>query len=243
MAAMERISTYQAGGSVPSDQDLQLDLLWKEPIRINGVSGGRIGHRSGQPIGPDTVVIVSGLPRSGTSMMMQMLEAGGVMALTDGERAADSDNPRGYMEFEPAKKPDGDKSWVEDARGKSVKMIAHLLSGLPAGPDYRIVFMERCLADVVQSQRAMLERLQKQGARIPDRRLAATFRRQVEDVRRYLMQHPDRFTVLGIDYDLSVAMPAVAAAQLNMFFGGTLDEVAMAAAVNPALRRQGGGTV
>jgi hypothetical protein len=103
--------------------------------------------------------------------------------------------------------------------------------------------MERCLADVVQSQRAMLERLQKQGARIPDRRLAATFRRQVEDVRRYLMQHPDRFTVLGIDYDLSVAMPAVAAAQLNMFFGGTLDEVAMAAAVNPALRRQGGGTV
>ena len=242
-AAMERISTYQAGGSVPSDQDLQLDLLWKEPIRINGVSGGRIGHRSGQPIGPDTVVIVSGLPRSGTSMMMQMLEAGGVMALTDGERAADSDNPRGYMEFEPAKKPDEDKSWVEDARGKSVKMIAHLLSGLPAGPDYRIVFMERCLADVVQSQRAMLERLQKQGARIPDRRLAATFRRQVEDVRRYLMQHPDRFTVLGIDYDLSVAMPAVAAAQLNMFFGGTLDEVAMAAAVNPALRRQGGGTV
>ena len=75
--------------------------------------------------------VVTGLPRSGTSMMMKMLEAGGVPPLCDGERTADSDNPNGYYEFEPVKNTKNDPSWLRDAPGKAVKMVYSLLYDLP----------------------------------------------------------------------------------------------------------------
>src|SRR5438445_13894335 len=105
------------------------------------------------------IIIVSGLPRSGTSVMMQMLENGGVEVLTDNLRTADTDNPRGYYELEPVKRIKRDASWLPQTRGKAFKMVSQLLYDLPPGESYRIIFMERDLDEVLASQEKMLRRL------------------------------------------------------------------------------------
>ena len=112
----------------------------------------------------DYITIVSGLPRCGTSLMMQMIDAGGLRALTDEARAPDEDNPRGYYELEAVKRTNQDPSWLDAAGGKVVKMAYLLLYDLPADRSYRVVFMKRDLREVVQSQAAMLARRQAQGA-------------------------------------------------------------------------------
>src|SRR5438132_4925872 len=110
------------------------------------------------------IIIVSGLPRSGTSLMMQMLDNGGVPVVTDNIRAADTDNPRGYYEFERVKKIKQDASWLPATRGKAVKMVSQLLYDLPAGENYRVIFMERDLDEVLASQEKMLLRLGRPAA-------------------------------------------------------------------------------
>jgi hypothetical protein len=106
-----------------------------------------------------TVVVVSGLPRSGTSLMMQMLEAGGITVLTDGIREPDEDNPRGYYEFERVKAlPKGDYEWLESARGKAVKVVSALLEYLPPEYNYKVIFMHRRMEEILASQRKMLIR-------------------------------------------------------------------------------------
>src|SRR5438046_6429896 len=104
------------------------------------------------------ITVVSGLPRSGTSLMMQMLRAGGMPVRTDGFRKADEDNPRGYLEYEPVKRTREDSSWVSDAVGKAVKVVYLLLRDLPDGFDYRVILMRRSLREVLASQSAMLMR-------------------------------------------------------------------------------------
>ena len=105
-----------------------------------------------------TITIVSGLPRSGTSMMMKMLEAGGIPPLTDEIRTADTDNPKGYYEFERVKKMDkGDTAWLENAQGKSVKVISALLKHLPSDYRYRVIFMRRDMSEILASQKKMLD--------------------------------------------------------------------------------------
>ena len=105
----------------------------------------------------EPVFIVSGLPRSGTSLMMMILNAAGIPPLTDYERNADEDNPRGYYEFERVKKlKDGDFGWLENAQGKAVKVISALLTYLPEGYTYKVIFMRRELSEILASQRKML---------------------------------------------------------------------------------------
>src|ERR1039458_2751547 len=104
------------------------------------------------------VTIVSGLPRSGTSLMMQMLEVGGLPVLSDGERKADTDNPNGYFEWERIKQLPKDPSLIAEAEGKVVKVISQLILSLPAGHDYRVIFMQRPLPEVLKSQEKMLRR-------------------------------------------------------------------------------------
>src|SRR5262245_19571590 len=110
------------------------------------------------------VIIVSGLPRSGTSLMMQVLDAGGVEVVTDNVRAADTDNPRGYYEFEKVKQVKRDASWLPDTRGKAVKMVSQLLTDLPPTERYRVVFMERDFEEMLDSQERMLRRLGRPAA-------------------------------------------------------------------------------
>src|SRR5687768_8758894 len=114
--------------------------------------------RYGKPI-----VVVSGLPRSGTSMAMKMLEAGGLSVVTDGLRTPDEDNPKGYYEDERVKRlhKEPDKTWLHEARGKVVKIISFLLKSLPPDHNYKVVLMQRNLREIVASQNKMLARLGK----------------------------------------------------------------------------------
>jgi tetratricopeptide (TPR) repeat protein len=195
---------------------------------------------------PCDIVVVSGLPRSGTSMMMQMLEAGGLAPLTDGERAADGDNPRGYYEYEPAKRLMTDRTWLPDADGKAVKIIAQLLPYLPPKPhQFRVIFMERDLGEVAASQARMLANLDKQGGRLPEDKLKQTYAAQIAGLKRLLGQHGSVAT-LWLDHAEVLAEPAKMARRVALFLGGVggpgrdqpLDEQAMAAVVDPSLHRQ-----
>ncbi len=107
------------------------------------------------------ITIVTGLPRSGTSLMMKMLEVGGIPPLTDRARVADEDNPKGYYEFERVKKLPQDTSWLPEAEGKAVKMVSMLLYDLPKDRAYKIIFMRRQMEEILASQKKMLLRRNK----------------------------------------------------------------------------------
>lgn len=184
----------------------------------------------------DYVTIVSGLPRTGTSMMMQMIEAGGIAALTDDVRKADEDNPRGYYEFEPVKKTRDDPSWLSQAPGKVVKMVHMLLLDLPIDRPYRVVYMQRKLEEVLASQEKMLERRGKKGGGGSERQLMDIFQRQEQKILSWLADKPN-FRLLCVNYNELVQDPAPQAGALAEFLGG-LDLPAMLAVVDPALHRQ-----
>ncbi|MGA2589074.1 MAG: alkaline phosphatase family protein [Bryobacteraceae bacterium] len=184
------------------------------------------------------VIVVAGLPRSGTSMMMQTLAAAGIAPYTDHRRAADADNPRGYFEHENATRLHQDASWISEARGKAVKIVAHLLPYLPAGEEYRIILMHRNLDEVIASQRAMLARLERAGGRLDDRLLARTYTKQLIQVQTWLQRRPE-IQVLAVNYADVVGNPGGTCARLARFLGEPFDEAAATVAVDPSLQRQG----
>ena len=191
----------------------------------------------------DYVTVVSGLPRSGTSMMMMALEAGGIPALIDGVRQADSDNPKGYYEFEAVKRTRDDPSWLDNARGKVVKMVYRLLYDLPQELQYRVVFMRRALEEVLASQAKMLLRTQGRPTSVEeDERMAELFRRALGEAEQWLAQ-TDSFTVLYVDHGEVLRLPRDQMARINEFLGGSLDEEAMAGVVDPSLYRQRASTL
>lgn len=183
------------------------------------------------------VTIVSGLPRSGTSLMMQMLHAGGLPVLSDGLRTADENNLRGYFEYEPVKRLRTDRSWLPQARGHAVKIIHLLLRDLllDGSLRYRIVFMQRPMTEVLASQRAMLQREGKAGA--DPAILKKAFEGQLLQLDAWLaaQAHVD---VLRVPYHQVVSEPLAVAVAVNGFLGLSLDTAAMASAVDPALHRQ-----
>jgi hypothetical protein len=190
-------------------------------------------HRYGEP-----VYVVSGLPRSGTSMMMRMLEAGGLAPFVDSARAADIDNPEGYFELARVKdlEHDADKRWVREARGRALKVISFLLRHLPDENAYRIVYMRRHLDEVLRSQDKMLDRL---GNAAPGADVEATkeaYRNDIVAARLHARKQPN-MEMLEVHYAETVANPAATARAVNAFLGGFLDETAMAAAVNEELYR------
>lgn len=235
-ASRQRIRAFKAGAGLPEDADVKLDVELQQTALM-----AKLSTYAALPRLDGETVIVSGLPRSGTSMMMQMLAAGGLPILTDGEREADDSNPRGYLELEAVKRlgRTADTAWLDEARGKAVKVVAPLLPNLPQQHAYRIIFMERPLQEIVASQTAMLARLGKSGGQLSERQLAAAYLKQVDTVRGVLSAHAERVSVLAVNYHAALAHPEIAAAEVNRFLGGTLDEAAMARAVAPELRRQG----
>ena len=182
------------------------------------------------------ITVVSGLPRSGTSMMMQMLSAGGMPVLADGARPADEDNPRGYFELESAKRLRHDAGWLAGAVGKAVKVIHLALPDLPADFTYRVVMMHRDLAEVLDSQQIMLRRHDRHGARLAPDRLAATFEAQLRRATEWARREA-HVSLLEVHYRDVIRDPAAQAARVNEFLGGTLDVGKMSAAVDPALYR------
>lgn len=183
------------------------------------------------------IAIVSGLPRSGTSMLMRMLEAGGMQVLTDDIREADQDNPKGYYEFERVKQIEHDQSWLEDAEGKVVKMISQLLEHLPPDHTYKVVFMHRRMEEILASQRRMLIRRGEPSDRVSDEQMAALFRKHLERLRTWLDQQPN-FEVIYVSYNEVLANPVEQARRLSQFFDGALDVESMVNVVDATLYRQ-----
>ena len=182
----------------------------------------------------DRITIVSGLPRSGTSMMMRMIVAAGIPALTDNLRTADEDNPNGYLEFEPVKHTKADPSWLPRAHGRVVKMVHLLLPDLPVGHEYRIVLMRRDLDEVVASQRKMLAHSGRKSG--DGQLLMRVYRAQLESVRRFMDSRGD-IRWMETDYNMVLASPLEGARRVAEFLGVPGMAAHMAAAIDPTLYR------
>jgi hypothetical protein len=183
-----------------------------------------------------SLVVVSGLPRSGTSMLMQMLAAAEYPILSDGLREADEDNPRGYLEYEPVKNLLKDNRWLREGRGQAIKIVAPLLSALPPGLPCRIILSERDLDEVLDSQDRMLER-RKQPLATPERRklLKDEYARSLARVRAWLSRRP-LTELLVVEHSKAIADPQSVATQVAEFLGST-KVPEMAAAIDPSLHR------
>lgn len=183
------------------------------------------------------ITIVSGLPRSGTSLMMRMLHLGGFELLTDGIRAADPDNPRGYYEFERVKGlPDGDTAWLGDAGGKAVKIVSGLIEHLPPSYEYRIVLMTRAIAEVLASQRKMLVRRGEDPDTVPEQTMTRLMAKHLERTRRWLKSQPN-VSAIEIAYQDAIRNPRSVAEQVVRLVNRGLDIDRMVGAVDPSLYR------
>jgi hypothetical protein len=176
------------------------------------------------------ITVVSGLPRSGTSLMMNMLEAGGLTLLTDDSRPADKDNPGGYFEFGPVKHTARDASWVPLAHGKAVKVIYALLPHLPSDEQYRVVMVERDLEEVVDSQQRMLERTGSEGAALSRDELIAAYRRQLDEIKRWIAEQPN-FRYATVCYNQLLSDPQPQLARVADLLARPLDTQTMATVI------------
>lgn len=191
-----------------------------------------------KPTPKQVVTVVSGLPRSGTSMMMRMLEVGGISPLTDELREADTDNPKGYYEFERVKKLDeGDTDWVEEAQGKAVKVISALLKYLPADYTYRLIFMRRKMEEILASQKQMLIRRGEPTDSVSDEELTELFRKHLAQIQAWIDSQPN-VEIIYVSYNDVVENPLEQSQRINHFLGDTLDVENMARVVDQALYRQ-----
>ena len=190
----------------------------------------------------EVITVVSGLPRSGTSMMMKMLEAGGLPCLTDSKRLPDENNPRGYYEFERVKKlPEGDFNWLIDARGKVVKVVSTLLEHLPKVYPYKIVYMQRNGLEVVRSQRQMLSRLQKNPQPLSDEQLLSLLRKHEAQVEAWIARQP-RMEICYVPYNELLDEPQAHLERVQRFLEIPLDLQSMLQVVDLSLYRNRSGS-
>ena len=183
-----------------------------------------------------TITVVSGLPRSGTSMIMQMLDAGGKEILTDNVRTSDNNNPKGYLEFEKVKSIARDNSWMNEASEKVVKIVAPLLPHLPDGYNYKIIFMQRDMDEVLRSQQVMLGQNRAVRQEAYPVMLAEAFKKQMEKADAWIARTPGA-EVLKLNYTDVIANPLEAAESIASFLDEELDTEKMAAAVDEKLYR------
>ena len=185
----------------------------------------------------DDIIIVSGLPRCGTSMMMQMLEAGGNLPMTDHIRKADEDNPKGYYEFEKVKKIKEDASWLESCYGKAFKMVSALLYYLPNDKRYKVIFMKREMAEMLASQNKMLQRKGQNSDTISDEEMSKKLHKHLRKVEEWLANQ-NNIDVIYINYNDVINNSYENAQLVNQFVNGRLDVEKMAGSVKTSLYRQ-----
>ena len=183
------------------------------------------------------IIVVSGLPRSGTSMMMKMLEATGITILTDEIREADEDNLKGYYEDERAKTLHKDNTWITEAEGKAVKVISYQLPHLPLDHQYRILFMERKIEEVLASQRKMMERRGEPMDDVPDAVMASIFQKHLDDIDEWLHKQSNIKT-LYVRYNETLDDPETTSEKIASFLERELDIEKMMHVVDPKLYRQ-----
>jgi hypothetical protein len=185
----------------------------------------------------EAITIVSGLPRCGTSVMMQMLEAGGMSIVTDNIRKPDEDNPRGYYEFEKVKKIEEDTSWLDRCHGKAFKMVSMLLYHLPRDKEYKVIFMEREMEEMLASQRVMLERLRRKGSNLGDEEMSEKYKKHLGHVKEWLASQGN-IDVIYVSYNDIIECPYENAKVVSQFLGGWLDAEEMARVVEKSMYRQ-----
>ena len=183
------------------------------------------------------ITIVSGLPRSGTSLMMQMLAAGGMPILSDGERRADIDNPKGYLEWERIKQLPKEPECIAEAEGKVVKTISQLLLSLPSTHEYRVIFMQRPLVEVLASQEQMLRNRGTAGPSVDNSAVTRAFQNHLFEVNAWCNSKSNT-RVLRVQYHSVLREPKVIAESIAQFLGVGLNVEAMAQQVDAALYRQ-----
>lgn len=185
------------------------------------------------------MIVVSGLPRSGTSLMMKLLEKAGLPILTDNVREADADNQGGYYEYEPVKwMKEGDNSWMQNAVGKGVKIISHLLPSLPVGYRYKVVFMTRDLREIIASQDAMLKNRNEKEEKPPDEgELAKIFAEHVEKIRDWMATQAN-IEAIYVDYNQLVKTPVEQLKKLETPLNLKLNAADIIAEINPTYYRQ-----
>lgn len=183
------------------------------------------------------ITIVSGLPRSGTSLMMQMLEKAGMQIMSDGVRKADENNVRGYYEYEKVKALMKDSSWLKEANGKVLKVISGLLLFLPDHFEYKIIMMQRDMDEILSSQFKMLERMGTPRSGIDPNVLKNTFEKQLKDVMT-LMSQKQNVDVINIHYRELVLYPNNDIKKINSFLGNKFDPILMRSAVDIDLYRE-----
>ena len=183
------------------------------------------------------ITIVSGLPRSGTSLMMQMLSAGGMPILTDGERTPDADNPRGYCEWEPAKLLPKNPDLIAEAEGKVVKVISQLLFALPSSHQYRVLFMRRPLQEVVASQAEMIRRRSQSAPAVPAAQMMAALQGHLNQLKSWLNNKPN-ISVLDVHHHDLLGDTKRVCTSVKEFLSADLDVDAMVDQLEPALYRQ-----
>lgn len=183
-------------------------------------------------------VIVSGLPRSGTSLMMQMLEAGGLAPMADGIRTADEDNPAGYYEWEEIKLLPRNPRIIEKAEGKVCKVISMLLPRLPRIHRYKVIFMDRPIKEIATSQAKMLKHQKKKETDLDLNHMAGLLNRHRDTVLAHL-ENVEQIELLKIDYPSLVAEPQKYLDRIRQFVGpDALNQPeAMAGSVRPELYR------
>lgn len=196
---------------------------------------GSMGHNADHK--DRVITVVTGLPRSGTSMMMQMLSAGGMEVLADGARSADADNPRGYFELQEATRLHRQSDWIGNAMGKAVKIVAQLLRHLPGDFSYKVIFMQRDINEVLQSQKVMLDRHHKDGAAITGQQLRKAFEKQLQEIH-YWLEQQKNIDTLFVNYDKVLEDPGKTAEVISGFLDRRLSVSRMGCIVDPTLHRQ-----
>ena len=184
------------------------------------------------------IIIVSGLPRSGTSLMMNMLKQGGLEVLVDNIRKADDDNPKGYFEFEKVKKlPEGDNEWLSTAEGKIVKIISYYLDKLPTNYQYKVVFVEREITEILKSQKQMMIRRGEEIDDQEDGMMRKYFENHLTTTKKWLSEQHN-FEVIYISYNESINKPDKCITEINNFFDNSLNVQKMSKAIDKKLYRQ-----
>jgi len=184
----------------------------------------------------ETVTIVSGLPRSGTSMMMEMLDKGGLEVLTDQVRKADEDNPKGYYEYERVKQLPDSTEWLDEAKGKAVKVLGELIKHLPGDYYYKIVFMERNLDEIIESQAKMLKRKGEDPEDISKDELRETFKNYRKILKKQISSSPN-MEVIYVNYNDIMSHPEPVIESISAFFDGELDTKKMLSVIDEELYR------
>jgi len=183
-----------------------------------------------------SVIVVSGLPRSGTSMMMRMLAEGGLSILTDERRRADDDNPNGYFELELVKQlKEHDSAWLKEASGKVVKVISSLLEYLPDQYHYKIIFMERDFRETLASQKKMLSH-RGQESKLSDNEMEQQFRAHLSAMKPWLVRQPN-MEVLYVNYNALMTEPQPFLEEISRFLGAPLNQAQMLAVPDKQLYR------